>query len=143
MMLEQIMSDNFSQKTLNSFLAASRPPNARPSASRTALKLPALVAVTLTLGVGDTCKGTTDSAGAVSCSITPRQTGTQSIVAEFPGDVFYLESSDTQSFEIVHDVPRYIVFGEKLMGIKDRKADLQANMQQSLERLKRVVEGSA
>src|SRR5438477_151645 len=49
----------------------------------------------------------------------------------------------TESFEIVHDVPRYIVLGEKLMGIKDRKADLQANMQQSLERLKRVVEGSA
>src|SRR6516225_4433215 len=46
MMLEQIMADIFSQKTLNSFLAASRPPNAKPSASKTALKLPALVAVT-------------------------------------------------------------------------------------------------
>src|SRR6516164_2111653 len=46
MMLEQIMSDIFCQKTLNSFLAASRPPSAKPSASRTALKLPALVAVT-------------------------------------------------------------------------------------------------
>ena len=49
----------------------------------------------------------------------------------------------TESFEIVHDVPRYIVLGEKLMGIKDRKADLEANMQQTLERIKEAAEGSA
>ena len=49
----------------------------------------------------------------------------------------------TESFEIVHDVPRYIVLGEKIMGIKDRKADLEANMQQTLERIKSAAEGSA
>jgi uncharacterized protein YndB with AHSA1/START domain len=49
----------------------------------------------------------------------------------------------TESFEIVHDVPRYIVLGEKVMGIKDRKTDLEANMQQTLERLKKAAEGSA
>ena len=49
----------------------------------------------------------------------------------------------TESFEIVHDVPRYIVFGERLMGIKDRRADLQKNMQETLGRLKAAVEGSA
>ena len=49
----------------------------------------------------------------------------------------------TESFEIVHDVPRYIVYGERLMGIKDRKADLEKNMQRTLERIKAVAEGSA
>ena len=49
----------------------------------------------------------------------------------------------TESFEIVHDVPRYIVFGERLMGIKDRRADLQKNMQETLGRLKAAAEGSA
>ena len=49
----------------------------------------------------------------------------------------------TESFEIVHDVPRYIVLGERLMGIKDRKADLEVNMQRTLERIKKAAEGSA
>src|SRR5438270_11442979 len=49
----------------------------------------------------------------------------------------------TESFEIVHDVPRSIVLGERLMGIKDRKADLEVNMQRTLERIKKAAEGSA
>ena len=56
--------------------------------------------VTFTLGVGDTCSATTDVSGVATCSITPTQTGTQSMVASFAGDIDYLSSSDTQSFSI-------------------------------------------
>jgi uncharacterized protein YndB with AHSA1/START domain len=50
----------------------------------------------------------------------------------------------TESFEIMNDLPGYINFGDRyILGIKDRRADLEANMQQTLERLKRAAEGSA
>src|SRR5277367_2066559 len=45
MMLEDVISDIFFQKTLSNSFAADRPPKAKPSASRTALTEPALVAV--------------------------------------------------------------------------------------------------
>jgi hypothetical protein len=42
------------------------------------------------------------------------------------------------------DLPRYIAFIQRsLMGIKDRKADLEAGMQRTLERIKAVAEASA
>jgi hypothetical protein len=56
--------------------------------------------ITFTLGIGDTCTATTDTSGVASCSITPHQTGSQVIVAEFKGDAYYLASSDTRAFEI-------------------------------------------
>jgi hypothetical protein len=50
----------------------------------------------------------------------------------------------TESFEMLMDVPWYFTASERwLMGVKDRKADLEANMAKTLERLKGVVEGSA
>ena len=50
----------------------------------------------------------------------------------------------TESFEMLMDVPWYFTASERwLMGVKDRKADLEANMAKTLERLKAVVEGSA
>jgi Pro-kumamolisin, activation domain len=56
--------------------------------------------ITFTLGVGDSCKATTDPEGHASCSLTPHQTGTQNIVASFAGDIDYVTSSDTRSFSI-------------------------------------------
>jgi len=50
----------------------------------------------------------------------------------------------TESFEMVNDLPWYISFSERsLMGIKDRKADLIAGMQRTLERIKAVAEANA
>jgi ribosome-associated toxin RatA of RatAB toxin-antitoxin module len=49
----------------------------------------------------------------------------------------------SESFEMVKDVPAFVVFGERLIGIKDRKADLERGMQETIERIKRVAEGSA
>jgi hypothetical protein len=49
----------------------------------------------------------------------------------------------SESFEMVKDVPMFVTFGERLMGIKDRKADLERGMQETIERIKRVAEGSA
>jgi len=50
----------------------------------------------------------------------------------------------TESFEIVNDLPGYINFGDRyILGIKDRKADLEQAMGKTLERIKRVAEGSA
>jgi uncharacterized protein YndB with AHSA1/START domain len=50
----------------------------------------------------------------------------------------------TESFETLVDVPWYFVASERwLMRIKDRKADLEANMATTLERLKTAVEGRA
>ena len=50
----------------------------------------------------------------------------------------------TESFEMLIDVPWYFTASERwLMRVKDRKADLEANMAKTLERLKGVVEGSA
>ena len=48
-----------------------------------------------------------------------------------------------ESFELVKDVPRYVVLGERLMGIKDRKGDLEKGMEQTLARIKKAAEGSA
>jgi uncharacterized protein YndB with AHSA1/START domain len=50
----------------------------------------------------------------------------------------------TESFELLSDMPQYILWADRyLLGIKDRNADLQHAMQQTLERIKRVAEGSA
>jgi hypothetical protein len=50
----------------------------------------------------------------------------------------------TESFELIDDLPGYIRFCDRyLMGIKDRKADLEDGMQQTLERIKKAAEGSA
>ena len=50
----------------------------------------------------------------------------------------------TESFEMVNDLPWYIKAGDRYaLGIKDRKADLEAAMQQTLERIKAVAEGNA
>jgi hypothetical protein len=50
----------------------------------------------------------------------------------------------TASFEMMDDLPWYISFGERsLMGIKDRKADLEAGMRSTLERIRAAAEESA
>jgi uncharacterized protein YndB with AHSA1/START domain len=50
----------------------------------------------------------------------------------------------TESFEMLVDVPWYFTATERwLMGVKDRKADLERNMAMTLERLKATVEGRA
>jgi hypothetical protein len=50
----------------------------------------------------------------------------------------------TESFEMMDDMPWFITACDRyLMGIKDRKADLEQGMQQTLERIKKVAEGSA
>ena len=48
----------------------------------------------------------------------------------------------TESFEMLFDMPWYIAASERwLMGVKDRKADLEAAMEQTLQRLKVVADG--
>jgi hypothetical protein len=50
----------------------------------------------------------------------------------------------TESFEMVNDLPWYIAFGDRyVMRIKDRKADLEQAMSQTLGRIKAAAEGSA
>ena len=50
----------------------------------------------------------------------------------------------TESFELLDDLPFYITAADRyLMGIKDRKADLEQGMAHTLERIKKVGEGSA
>jgi len=50
----------------------------------------------------------------------------------------------TESFELMNDTPGYIDFVEKyFMRIKDRKVDLERNMEATLQRIKAAVEGSA
>jgi uncharacterized protein YndB with AHSA1/START domain len=50
----------------------------------------------------------------------------------------------TESFEIVNDLPWYINFGDRyVLGIKDRKADLEHAMQKTLGCIKKAAEGSA
>jgi hypothetical protein len=44
---------------------------------------------------------------------------------------------------MLNDLPWYIALGERSMGIKDRKADLEAGMLRTLERIKAVAEKSA
>jgi hypothetical protein len=56
--------------------------------------------IKFTLGSGDTCSAQTNGSGDAACSITPTQSGTQTIVASFPGDTDYVSSSDSKSFAI-------------------------------------------
>jgi hypothetical protein len=50
----------------------------------------------------------------------------------------------TETFEIMNDLPAYINFGDRyILGIKDRKADLEQGMAKTLERIKKAAEGSA
>ena len=50
----------------------------------------------------------------------------------------------TESFEMMNDTPGYINFTERyVMRIKDRKADLEKNMQATLTRIKATIESSA
>jgi hypothetical protein len=50
----------------------------------------------------------------------------------------------SESFEMMDDMPFFITFADRwLMGVKDRKIDLEQAMQQTLERVKAVAEGSA
>ena len=47
----------------------------------------------------------------------------------------------TESFEMMADMPKmFMVIERVFMGIKDRKADLERNMAETLERLKTVAE---
>ncbi len=50
----------------------------------------------------------------------------------------------TESFEMLDDMPWFIAATDRyLMGIKDRRADLEQAMQQTLGRIKTAAEGSA
>lgn len=47
----------------------------------------------------------------------------------------------TESFEMLSDLPWYLRLTERvLMGVKDRKADLEAGMSETLRRLKAAAE---
>ncbi len=60
--------------------------------------------VRFTLGVGDTCTATTNSAGVASCSITPNQVpGASTIKSEFGPDTDYQSSSDSDAFTITKE----------------------------------------
>jgi hypothetical protein len=49
----------------------------------------------------------------------------------------------TESFEMLRDMPWYFRLADRwLMGVRDRRADLEANMGQTLERVKDAVERS-
>ena len=49
----------------------------------------------------------------------------------------------SESFEMLTDMPGFIDFFEKrIMRVKDRKSDLEQNMQQTIERIKAAVEKS-
>jgi hypothetical protein len=74
--------------------------------------------ITFTLGVGDSCSGSTDGSGTASCQITPHQTGSQPIVASFGPDTDYTSSNTTKSFTITpeettmtYDGPTVILAG--------------------------------
>jgi hypothetical protein len=50
----------------------------------------------------------------------------------------------TESFELQHDLPWHIAFIERrVIGIKDRRADLESGMRTTLQRLKRAAEGDS
>jgi hypothetical protein len=50
----------------------------------------------------------------------------------------------TESFEVVNDIPRVMILCDRyLLGIKDRKVDLEQAMEKTLARIKKVAEGSA
>ena len=47
----------------------------------------------------------------------------------------------TETFELLRDLPWYFTVGDRvLLGIRDRRADLEAAMRQTLERLRTVAE---
>jgi hypothetical protein len=48
----------------------------------------------------------------------------------------------TESFEMLQDLPWLVATGERLMGIRDRKTDLEDGMRRTLERIKAVAEGT-
>jgi Polyketide cyclase / dehydrase and lipid transport len=48
----------------------------------------------------------------------------------------------TESFELLDDLPWYVAAAERLMGVGDRKADLQRGMQRTLERMKAAAEAA-
>jgi hypothetical protein len=50
----------------------------------------------------------------------------------------------TESFEMLRDIRWYYAFAERwVMGIKDRRADLERGMNETLQRIKQVVEADA
>jgi uncharacterized protein YndB with AHSA1/START domain len=49
----------------------------------------------------------------------------------------------TESLELRRDLPWYFQLTNRMMGAKDRKADLELGMQKTLNRIKSVAEGSA
>jgi hypothetical protein len=50
----------------------------------------------------------------------------------------------TESFEILMDLPKFFAVFERIfMGVKDRKADLEQNIAETLQRLKSVAERDA
>jgi Pro-kumamolisin, activation domain/Bacterial Ig-like domain (group 3)/Subtilase family len=56
--------------------------------------------VTFTLGGTESCSANTAGDGTASCTITSNQTGTQSLVASFAGDVDYVPATATTSFSL-------------------------------------------
>jgi hypothetical protein len=61
-------------------------------------------ALSFTIGATDTCSGTTNGAGAASCTLTPQQVpGPYSVATSFAGDAYYLGSSDTDPFQITKE----------------------------------------
>ena len=101
--------------------------------------------------VGARFKGT-NKRGLFRWSTKPK------VVAADPGREFTFDANDTrwsyrfeaaeggteaiESFEMLKDVPWIYLQAEKLMGVKDRKADLEQAMQTTLERVKAAVEGT-
>jgi hypothetical protein len=60
--------------------------------------------VSFTIGASDTCSGTTNGAGAASCTLTPQQVpAPYSVVTSFAGDAYYLASTDSDPFEITKE----------------------------------------
>ena len=50
----------------------------------------------------------------------------------------------TESFEMLRDIRWYYAFAERwVMGIKDRRADLERGMAETLQRIKQVVESES
>ena len=49
----------------------------------------------------------------------------------------------TETFEVLADIPWYFLLGERMMGVKDRRADLEQGMAETLQRLKVATEKRA
>jgi hypothetical protein len=84
--------------------------------------------VKFTLGVGDSCSATTDIHGNAECSITPHQTGTQTLVAEFEGATNYLASSAKESFKITPEETTMTYTGPSVILAGASGATLTAKM---------------